>query len=90
MQAGPDDVGSEIEVPLGLGLELELPASGTGWRPASGTVHVRVDDVEEHDDGGATVRMTAVGLGTDALELQSDDGATFPLTVTVVEPLFND
>ncbi len=90
MKAGPQDEGRELEVPLGLGLELELPASGSGWRPTPGSAHVRVDDVEDRDGGGTTVRMTAVGIGTDPLVLTAEDGTEFALTVTVVEPLFND
>ncbi len=89
MQADENDAGGELELPLGLPLEVRLPPAGGPWRPGGDLVHVQVEAVEPDDDG-TSARVMAVGLGTDLLRFEADGAEPFEVTVTVVEPLFNE
>ncbi len=93
IQADESDAGGTVEVPIGLPLELRLPAAATAWEPVGSPAPLELRSLET-DEAGTTATWMAQGLGTSRLRLVSTaaDGSeqSFEATVSVVEPLMNE
>jgi hypothetical protein len=86
IHADESDSGTTLEVPMGLPLELRLPAGA--WEPVGSPAPLALQSLEAGDDATVGTWM-AEGLGTAALHLVSGD-RSFEATVTVTGPLMND
>ncbi len=91
ISASQDD--RDLEVPMGLPLELRLPASDQDWQPVGSPGELELQSLERDDDG-TTARLMAMGLGTTTLRFvtPSPMGGEehFEVRVTVTPPLMNE
>lgn len=86
IHADNSDAGTTLEVPMGLPLELRLPAGS--WEPVGSPAPLALQSLEAGDDA-TTATWMAEGLGTASVRLV-DGERSFEVTVTVTEPLMNE